>query len=278
MMKPVESVIAAHIACVGFRMQEWKTRFRMYPSRTINNSPEIVAVNYAGFAHIPKNMWLNSYLTKKELMKNRPVLLLTVLLFISCGEKTPESDPAENEILKTGIVQERQEKDIGFKTGGKDSPIPAEDLPGFTGLSYFPVELKYRLQLAMKTFDKPDVFKIITSRGVERDTERTGFFEFELDGTVCKLFAYKLLDIQEKYPGHIFIPFRDATSGNETYGGGRYIDLQENDTGYYVVDFNEAYNPLCAYGKTTYNCPIPPAENTLPVAIYAGEKGYSKSH
>ncbi len=203
---------------------------------------------------------------------------LPILLFLSCEEKVPETTPAENEILKAGIIDQRQQKDISFKTGGKDSPIPAENIPAFTALKYYPVDSKYRMQLSLKAFEKPDVFKIITSRGVERDTERTGFFEFDLDGVECKLYAYKILDIQDKYPGHIFIPFRDATSGDETYGGGRYIDLQENESGYYVIDFNEAYNPLCAYGKTTYNCPIPPAENTLPVAIYAGEKGYAKSH
>lgn len=211
-------------------------------------------------------------------MKNKSILFLAVLLIIACEEKIPETNPVENEILKAGIIQERQQKDMGFKTGGEDSPIPAKDIPAFTGLSYYPVDFKYRMQLPLKAFEQPEVFKIITSRGVERDTERTGFFEFDLDGVECKLYVYKLLDIQKRYPGHIFIPFRDATSGDQTYGGGRYIDLHENNSGYYVIDFNEAYNPLCAYGKTTYNCPIPPAENTLSVAIYAGEKGYAKSH
>jgi hypothetical protein len=207
-----------------------------------------------------------------------PLLCFFALVLFSCKEKTPEKESAETEILKAGIIQQRQQKDTDFKTGGNDSPIPANDIPGFSGLDYYPVDFKYRLQLSLKTYDNPEIFKIITSSGKARDTVRMGFFEFELGGLPCKLYVYKILDVQKRYPGHIFIPFRDATSGEETYGGGRYIDLQENDSGFYVIDFNEAYNPLCAYGKTTYSCPIPPAENTLPVAIYAGEKVYAKSH
>ncbi|MFQ5676033.1 MAG: DUF1684 domain-containing protein, partial [bacterium] len=84
--------------------------------------------------------------------------------------------------------------------------------------------------------------------------------------------VYKLLDVQSKYPGYLFIPFRDVTTGTESYPGGRYLDLQENDSQIYTLDFNLAYNPSCAYGKDGYSCPLPPAENTLDVAVLAGEK------
>jgi uncharacterized protein (DUF1684 family) len=69
----------------------------------------------------------------------------------------------------------------------------------------------------------------------------------------------------------------DATTGKESYPGGRYVDLEENEFGNYILDFNKAYNPYCAYGKEGYVCPIPPAENKLEVEIKAGEKNYTKS-
>jgi uncharacterized protein (DUF1684 family) len=81
-----------------------------------------------------------------------------------------------------------------------------------------------------------------------------------------------------KYKDHLFIPFTDGTTYTETYGGGRYIDLSVNDikNGKIELDFNKCYNPYCAYAGG-FNCPIPPVENRLPVAIKAGEKLYGKA-
>jgi hypothetical protein len=78
--------------------------------------------------------------------------------------------------------------------------------------------------------------------------------------------------LPEPYRNYLFIPFTDATSNGESYGGGRYIDLIEQENNDYVVDFNLAYNPSCAYGRDDFSCPIPPQENHLPIAIAAGEK------
>jgi uncharacterized protein (DUF1684 family) len=82
---------------------------------------------------------------------------------------------------------------------------------------------------------------------------------------------------QEKYKDYLFVPFGDATSGFTSYGGGRYMDfrLQDIKNNQLIIDFNKAYNPYCAY-TTGYNCPIPPKENLLTVAIPAGEKNYGK--
>jgi uncharacterized protein (DUF1684 family) len=83
-----------------------------------------------------------------------------------------------------------------------------------------------------------------------------------------------------EYKDHLFLPFTDLTSGEETYTAGRYIDLSFEDIidNKVVIDFNKAYNPYCAYVSGKYNCPIPPRENTLSVAILAGEKNYGKEH
>jgi uncharacterized protein (DUF1684 family) len=83
-----------------------------------------------------------------------------------------------------------------------------------------------------------------------------------------------------QYKDHLFIPFTDATSGEGTYESGRYIDLDIKDItdNKFTIDFNKAYNPYCAYVTGRYNCPIPPVENRLAVAIRAGEKAFGKKH
>jgi hypothetical protein len=106
-----------------------------------------------------------------------------------------------------------------------------------------------------------------------RDALRYGYFEFEAGGQRCRVQVYRTIENIQAGGRELFIPFRDATSGQETYGAGRYLDLQENTTGLYELDFNNAYNPYCAYTET-YSCPVPPAENTLPIPIPAGEKIY----
>lgn len=202
----------------------------------------------------------------------RLVLLVCVLVLaaLSCQSSTPK---VENPIVGD-IEHLRREKDQSYKNDA-DSPIPDDKKANFKGLSYFPIDLKYRFELPLQKNATPDTFRILTSTGVERDAIKYGYFAFEIDAQPCTLQVYQLLDIQSKYPDYLFLPFLDATSGKESYGGGRYLDFEENDSDVYTVDFNAAYNPLCAYGKTGYRCPIPPAENRLPVAIRAGEKYFS---
>lgn len=169
------------------------------------------------------------------------------------------------------IEQQRGEKDKAFRET-KDSPVPEKVTKNFHGLPYFPVNEKFRFAGAITRYDKRETFDIIASDGEKRKTLRYGYFDFQLDGKTYRLQVYKLLDLEPKYSNLLFIPFLDATSGRESYGGGRYIDLEEQKQNHYTVDFNLAYNPSCAYGKSGYSCPIPPAENRLPVRIAAGEK------
>jgi hypothetical protein len=197
-------------------------------------------------------------------------LLVTLL---SCNSSTPKSD---NPIV-VEIEEQRLEKDEAFKHDA-DSPIPDDKKDDFSGLSYYPIDLKFRFELPLIKNSEPDTFKILTSAGVERDATKYGYFEFQIEDEPYTLQVYQLLDIQNKYPDYLFLPFLDATSGDETYGGGRYLDFIENDSGVYTLDFNLAYNPSCAYGKSGYRCPIPPAENRLEVAVKAGEKYSEGGH
>jgi len=194
-------------------------------------------------------------------------IILLFLLCFACEEPLPVGEID----LVAQIEKHRREKDASFKIS-EDSPIPDERKTKFHGLSYFPIEINYRFQVRLQRYSQKVTFEIVTSSGMLRETMKYGYFKFEIDRRECVLQVYKLLDIQSNYPNYLFVPFLDTTTGKESYAGGRYLDFEENDSGIYSLDFNLAYNPSCAYGKAGYNCPIPPAENELNVAIPAGEK------
>ena len=164
----------------------------------------------------------------------------------------------------------RADKDDYFKNGDH-SPIPAAEREAFSGLPYYAVDESLRfeeLTLQPYTGDEPSHFQIPTSDGKLRPAHRGGVFRFEIGGEPHQLTAYVLNDGD---PTSLFVPFLDATSGTETYGAGRYLDLEPEDDGTYVLDFNIAYHPSCVY-DVIFSCPITPPENRLPIRIEAGER------
>jgi len=132
---------------------------------------------------------------------------------------------------------------------------------------WYPYDARFRLTLSLE----PDALRIAlgSTREHDRSAERVGWFAFTLEGNACRLAATRLIE-----PGvpkdSLQLFFRDRTSGETTYGLGRYLDLEDSGDGRYIVDFNRAYNPACAFSPY-YNCPVPPEENRLPVMITAGE-------
>jgi uncharacterized protein len=192
----------------------------------------------------------------------------------------------------------RAEKDHWFKHAD-GSPIPADERDAFTGLAYFAVDPDLRfddLVLAPYAGTEPQRFQIPTSDGQLRPAHRAGSFGFELAGEPRSLAAYVLDDPHEheheheehehddgsgdtEGPPSVFVPFLDATSGHETYGAGRYLDLEPEEDGTYSLDFNLAYHPSCVY-DVRFSCPLTPAENRLPVRVEAGERlpeGYGEA-
>ena len=139
----------------------------------------------------------------------------------------------------------------------------------YKGLKYFPIDLAYRYEAALTPNPKPETIVIQSTRGNQRNAQRVGWFDFVVGATPVRLEAVRLLE-----PGiaesDISVFFRDATSGKETYSIGRYVDVKKLPNGHYLLDFNFAYNPACAFSEH-YNCPIPPKTNVVPVAIRAGE-------
>ena len=171
------------------------------------------------------------------------------------------------------ITQYRADKDAYFRTGA-GSPIPAVDRASFTGLTYFPVDEAWILDdltLEPYTGDEPVRFEIPTTDGRLRPAERAGAFHFDLAGSGHALTAYRLAGADGELHDSLFVPFLDATSGSDTYGAGRYLDLEPEEDGTWTVDFNLAYHPSCVYDPR-FSCPLTPAENRLPVRVEAGER------
>lgn len=168
------------------------------------------------------------------------------------------------------ITKARQAKDDQMRNGD-DSPFGKEK-KNFKQLNYFPPDLNYRISAKLVPIENKKVVVLPTSDGQENKYLEYAYAEFELNKTPCKLL---ILEIAEgEYKGVLFLAFADETSANETYGAGRYIELKKTPGASSItIDFNEAYNPYCAYADS-FSCPFPPKENILNTAVRAGEKKY----
>jgi uncharacterized protein (DUF1684 family) len=151
------------------------------------------------------------------------------------------------------------------------SPLSGKERQAFKQINFFPVDLKYMVTAKLVRTPGEKVFGMPTSGNIKKNYVKYGEVQFSLMGTEYKLNVYQSIDLlkERKYRNYLFIPFRDATSGKETYGGGRYIDLTIPRADTITINFNLAYHPYCAYTEG-YNCPIPPRENYLPVKVEAG--------
>lgn len=191
-----------------------------------------------------------------------PILLLLAWLFLLPDQAaTSAVDPTT---YRANIVAGRQQKDKFMR--GADSPIP--DKATFSGLRYFDPDPAFRVVARLDPFPGGQKQKLVIrlTDGSEEVYEQYGHAQFTLTGQACRLLVLK-------HDEELVLLFRDATSGQETYGGGRYLDVDpdtvhDNEV---VLDFNQAYNPYCAYNPS-YACPLPPPENKLPVAVRAGER------
>ena len=206
-------------------------------------------------------------------MKN---LLFTILIsLLSAVYAQPQTFYGT---LDLKIFREGRDKEFRNRA---ESPLKEEDFAAFKGLNYFPENKKFRVKAKFKRTSDEKYFQMPTSSGITKKFVKYGVLNFELNDKKYSLNIYQAdLAVLEKFPEYadlLFVPFKDSTNGDETYGGGRYIDIKQPSTDEVILDFNLAYNPNCAYGSDRYNCPIPPKENFLQVEIKAGEKSFSYS-
>lgn len=167
------------------------------------------------------------------------------------------------------IKRERREKDRFFKQHPR-SPIPSKNRENFNGLDYYPIKSEFRFKLELHEHEDKEEITVDDSKGDQQSYLRWGKFQFKIDGQKYILNAYKKSQGEQR----LWVPFKDKTNGEETYGAGRYIDLEpskhkEDDK--WILDFNQAYNPFCAYNED-YVCPFIPPENWLETEVKAGEK------
>lgn len=158
------------------------------------------------------------------------------------------------------------------------SILEPEDFKVFSGLEFFPIDEKFIVEAkVLRTPDeKPFLMPTSTSRLPEY--VKYGEAHFTIDGEDLVLNIFKSVKPydEEGYEDYLFLPFTDLSSGDGSYGGGRYLDLRISEGDYITIDFNKAYNPYCAY-SAKYSCPIPPKENDLPIRVEAGVKDFHKN-
>jgi len=169
------------------------------------------------------------------------------------------------------IQKQREEKDHYMRTAA-DSPF-AGKVGDYTGLTYFPPDKKYKVTARLEPIENKKMVALSTSDGKTKRYMEYAYAKFKLDGKEHSLLILEIIDMGP-YKGTLFLAFGDETSARETYGAGRYLDVKKTrGKNSITLDFNEAYNPYCAYNDN-YSCPFPPQENLLSTPINAGEKNY----
>lgn len=203
-------------------------------------------------------------------MKTKNIILILIVVVVVIGIFYSLSGGETSEAYIEKIEQLRNEKNNSMQAGDES---PFGDSIEFKGLTYFPVDAKYRIHAKLTEIEQKKAVALPTSDGKQKSYLEYAYAEFELDGIKNKLLILEIMDMGP-YRGTLFLAFADKTSAGETYGAGRYLDVKKvPGAASITLDFNEAYNPYCAYNDN-YSCPFPPKENILTVPIKAGEKTY----
>lgn len=198
-------------------------------------------------------------------------LLFLLLILTACNSdrKRPIVGETDYQIAQNNI----------FKDGSK-SPLKKKDLKNFRGLDFYPVDSSFVVTASITLYEESPIFEMATTTDRKPLYREYGLLNFKIDTTNCQLTVYQNIDDlqQEETEDLLFLPFTDDTSGNGSYGGGRYMDLritdiQEDNT--LLLNFNNTYNPYCAYNEM-YSCPLTPRKNHLNVEIKAGIKDFKK--
>jgi uncharacterized protein (DUF1684 family) len=203
---------------------------------------------------------------------NRAVRVFVLALVIAGSAAACGHEPPDEKDYAARITAARSAKDAAFLRDRE--PVPQNRKAELLPLVYYPVDSSYNVPAELKPSSESPTLTMPTSSGEMRPMRRVGALEFTLKGQPLRLTAF--VEVGEPDVNHLFVPFRDLTTGTDTYEAGRYLDLHRTVTGLYELDFNLAYNPNC-YFSPMYSCPIPPKENHLPIAVQAGERAKMKS-
>lgn len=194
----------------------------------------------------------------------KKITLILILISAFAFSQTEKKQISE-------IKKFQKELNDGY-TNKKETPLRGDNYTQFRKHPFFPIDLKYRIKAQFTKTENAVAFEIPTSSGNTQPYREFGKATFTIDGSTYILTVYQSLNLIHTagYEDYLFLPFRDETNGKETYGGGKYIDLRIPDGNEIIIDFNQSYQPYCAYNAYDYSCPIVPEENFLPVRIEAG--------
>ncbi|HQT90629.1 MAG TPA: DUF1684 domain-containing protein [Candidatus Kryptobacter bacterium] len=200
-----------------------------------------------------------------------PLLLLLALSIAACSGKYKRVTfgSAEKQSYLEQLNRFRERKDLFFRSD-LSSPLTQAQRATFHQLNYYPPNFDLIFRVKLLKEGSPKQIGIHATGGETRTAVKYGRFEFDAAGKELSLYVYKMAGDDSN---ELFVPFTDETCGKTSYSGGRYIDLNQNESGEYVLDFNYAYNPYCGYNHN-YSCPIVPQENHLDAPIEAGEMKY----
>jgi uncharacterized protein (DUF1684 family) len=178
-----------------------------------------------------------------------------------------------------GKTEYQRALNASYKDASK-SPLKKKDLKKFKGLDFFPVDSTFIVIAKLTKIANAPIFEMATTTDRKPLYKEYGLLKFKLKGAETQLTIYQSQDdlLDEKYKNYLFLPFTDDTSGNESYGGGRYMDVMTTDEkadGTISLNFNNTYNPYCAYNDK-YSCPLTPRKNHLDIEVKAGIKVFEK--
>lgn len=193
--------------------------------------------------------------------------MLKLLIVFICWSNLTFSQQIKEETL-------RYQSDLNsFYLDSKTTPLNDDELKKFKGLHFYPFNEQLIVHARLERLENQSDFKMPTTGKNEPLYKKYGVLHFEINGKKMQLEVYQSQDLMKRkgFETHLFLPFIDLTSGNETYGGGRYLDIEIPENDEIILDFNKAYHPYCAY-TLGYSCPITPDVNFLETEINAGVK------
>lgn len=201
----------------------------------------------------------------------KKLLLLAFISFLSCN--------SQGKRPLIGKTEYQQKLNASYKDAST-SPLKTSDLKNFKGLDFFPIDSSFIVIAELKRTENAPIFEMATTTDKKPLYKEFGILNFTLEGKKFELTIYQSQDntTDEKYKNYLFLPFTDDTSGNESYGGGRYMDVMTTDikkNNTILLNFNNTYNPYCAYNDK-YSCPLTPKKNHLNIEINAGVKTFKK--
>ena len=205
-------------------------------------------------------------------MHKRNILIIGIFVVVGLAFWYTLTRSTDEEVYVENIQKER-ERQFRFLKFNLDSPLEDHQKSELTSLSFYPIDMSYRVRAKMVPAEDRRMLEIPMTDGTFEKYLKHSYAEFQLNGQPLRLLLLQAAKESDKR--NFFLAFADDTSGEETYGGGRYINLRQDGKNSITIDFNMAYNPYCAYNPD-YACPLPPRENILEIPIRAGEKDYKK--